>query len=103
MSHLLWYVLTGIIADEEQSKCKENHCPPQNLKELLDKSVLPSPVEGEDERYTHDPNEPGEDEVSHCQAIPPAVVEEVVASSTIVHKDHDCQGEPERSDRFGGN
>ena len=51
-------------------------------------------MEGEDEGDSHDPHKPREDEVGHRQAIPLAVVEEPVATSSIVDKDHDGERHP---------
>ena len=85
--------LTGIVADQKEPKSKEDHSPAQNLEELLEECVLPSPMEGKDERDAHDPHKPRKDEVGHRQAIPLAVAEEIVATSTVVDKDHDGQGE----------
>ena len=43
--------------------------------------------------HPHDPHEPGEDEVRHSEAVPNAVIEEVVAAAAVVDEDHDGDGE----------
>ena len=46
-----------------------------------------------DVSHPHDPHEPGEDEVRHSEAVPNAVIEEVVAAAAVVDEDHDGDGE----------
>ena len=78
---------------KEQANCKEYDGPPKHLIDPLEPAVLPPALVGEDYGDTHDPNEPGEHQVSHCEAVPLAVVEEPVTTTTIVDKDHYHKGE----------
>ena len=48
---------------------------------------------GDGQTDTHDPDEPGEHQVRHCQSIPGRVIEEIVASSPVVDEDHDGDGQ----------
>ncbi len=61
---------------------------------MLEEGILPPPMEREDKRDSHDPDKPGEDKVSHSEAIPYAVVKEPVPTSSIVDKDHDGKRHP---------
>ena len=72
-----------------KSPTANNDRPSNDLVELLEECVTSPPVEGEDERDSHDPDEPGEDEISHGETVPLAVIKKPVVSSSIVHKDHD--------------
>ena len=73
---------------EEETNCKQYDGPSEDLIDSLEQAVLPSTLIGEDYGDTHDPDEPGEHKISHRETIPLAVVEEPVASTTVVHKDH---------------
>jgi len=84
---------------QEQPHREEYDRPPHNLEKLLKERVFPPPPEWEHQGHAHYPDEPREDEVSHGQTVPHAVVEEPVASSTIVDKDHDGEGETAQEER----
>ena len=43
--------------------------------------------------HSHNPNEPGENQVGHCETIPRRVVEEIIASTSVVDEDHHCYGQ----------
>ena len=80
---------TSGVADQEDAKCKQNDGPFNDEVELVKEGVLATPFEREHEGHAHYPYKPREHKVSHRQSVPLAVLEEVVAPTTVVHKDHD--------------
>ena len=47
--------------------------------------------------HSHNPNEPGENQVGHCETIPRRVVEEIIASTSVVDEDHHCYRQSSKS------
>lgn len=82
------YMCTCTFNIEEETNCKQYDGPSEDLIDSLEQAVLPSTLIGEDYGDTHDPDEPGEHEVSHSETIPLAVIEEPVPTTTVVDKDH---------------
>ena len=80
-------ICTCTINIKEQPNCKQYDGPSKDLIDSLEEAVLPFTLVGEDYGDTHDPDEPGEHEVSHHKTIPLAVVKEPIATTTIVDKE----------------
>lgn len=78
---------------QEQANCKEYDGSSEDLVDPLEPAVLSPALVGEDYGDAHDPDEPRKDKISHSEAIPLAVVEEPVTTTTVVDKDHYHQGE----------
>lgn len=85
------YIITSGSVGKQPYGKKDNSSP-NNLVKGLEKRILAPAVEGKDERHAHNPDKPGEDQVSHRQSIPDAMIEEPVAPSAIIHEDHDNEG-----------